>query len=427
MNDQEVGKSIFQFLEEIWPICRSITGNGVRQTLNEVKTILPKLNIVEIPSGSRALDWVIPNEWNVKNAWIKSLNGDVLVDFKENNLHLVGYSEPFKGIISQSELLSHLYSLENQPDLIPYVTSYYKKRWGFCVPHQMLDQFTDEQYEVLVDSSLEPGSLSIGELVIKGESEDEILFSTYCCHPSMANDQLSGVGLATFLAKTITQLQNRKYTYRFVFLPEIIGSAAYLELNLEGLKKNTKAAFNLTCVGDERTWSFLPSRKGNTLADKAVKNLIKFNISKADFYSWNDRGSDESMFCAPGIDLPMVSLMRSKYGVFPEYHTSADRLGITVTEKGLAQTYHMYMKLIFSLEQYGFPKAQVLGEPQLGKRGLYPDLSIKGSTKSVKDLLNIISYCDGENDIYDVSELANVPVEQVIEHLEKLKEHHLVA
>lgn len=426
MAELEVGKSIFQFLEKIWPICRSITGNGVRQTLNEVKTIVPELNIIEIPSGSKALDWIIPNEWNVHNAWVKSLSGETLVDFKQNNLHLVSYSEPFSGIVNRDELLAHLYSLENQPDLIPYVTSYYKKRWGFCVPYQMLPQFTDEQYEILVDTTLEPGSLSIGEVLIKGQTEQEILFSTYCCHPSMANDQLSGVGLAAFLANHISQIKDRKYSYRFVFLPEIIGSAAYLELKLQELKKVTIAAFNLTCVGDERTWSYLPSRKGKTLADKAVKNLIKFNIKNADFYTWNDRGSDESMFCAPGIDLPMVSLIRSKYGMFPEYHTSADRLGETVTELGLSQSFEMYIKLINSLENYGFPKVQVLGEPQLGKRGLYPDLSIKGSTQSVKDLLNVISYCDGENDIYDISELANVAVEEVVIHLEKLRAHHLV-
>lgn len=277
-----------------------------------------------------------------------------------------------------------------------------------------------------IDSKLFEGSLSIGELYLPGEGKEEILFSTYCCHPSMANDQLSGVALNVFLADWIKQLPHRKYSYRFIFIPEIIGSAAYIHQHLDSLKNNVKAAFNLTCVGDDRVWSYIPSRHGQTLADKVVLNLLHYNVGDFNSYTWNDRASDESMFCAPGIDIPMVSMIRSKYGTFPEYHTSADVVGVTVTEKGMQTSFELYQKLITLLENNEYPIAQVLGEAQLGKRGLYPDLSIKGSTNHVKDMLNVLSYCDGAHDIFDISNKANVAPLEVIKYLRVFKEHDLV-
>lgn len=427
MPEPSVGKQIFAFLEQLWPYCRSITGPGLRQTFADIKALLPQLEIIERPSGSAALDWEIPPEWTVREAWVKNAQGEKIIDFAQNNLHLVGYSEPFAGRLSLRELREHLYSLPSQPELIPYVTSYYKRRWGFCLSEQQLQSLAEGDYEVLVDSDISPGSLSIAELYLPGESEQEVLFSTYSCHPSMANDQLSGVGLATFLARWQQKQPRRRYSYRFVFLPEIIGSAAYLELRRSALQQKVISAFNLTCVGDERTWSYLPSRKGNTLADKLAQNLLRHYSPAFQSYSWNERGSDESMFCAPGVDLPMVSVMRSKYGCFPEYHTSADRLGETVTAKGLDETFALYQKLIISLERNAYPQALVLGEAQLGKRGLYPDLSIKGSSHSVKALLNVMSYCDGEHDLYDISNRAEVAVLEVIEILDKLAQHQLVA
>jgi len=421
-----IGSGIFSFLEEIWPYCRSITGNGVRTTLQAIKQHVPDLRIREFPSGSAALDWTIPDEWNITSARVSTLSGEVLIDFTASNLHIVGYSVPFNGIVSRTELLEHLHTLEDQPDVIPYVTSYYKKRWGFCLPHRDLAKFTDEQYRVQIESRLEPGSLTIGEWVLPGQSSKEMLFSTYCCHPSMANDQLSGIGLAVFLAKWLHKQPERRYTYRFLFLPEMIGSATYLEHHREWLTKQVIAAFNLTCVGDERTWSYLPSRAGGTLPDKAVQHLLHFYTNQSNYYSWNDRGSDESMFCAPGIDLPMVSMMRSKYGTFDAYHTSADRLGETVTEKGLQQSYDMYLRLLTSLEANCYPLTTVLGEPQLGKRGLYPDLSKKGSTQGVKQLLNVLSYCDGSNDLFDIGNKAGVGIDNVIELIQLFQNHDLV-
>jgi aminopeptidase-like protein len=424
--DPVTGSAIFAFLERLWPYCRSITGNGVRKTLADVRTILPELEVLEIPSGSKALDWVVPDEWNLKDAWVKAPDGRKVIDAQQNNIHLVGYSEPFEGRVGRDELLRHLHSLESQPDVIPYVTSYYKRRWGFCVPYATLNGFTEEAYDVCVDATLEPGSLSVGEWVLPGETDEEILFSTYVCHPSMANDQLSGIGLAAFLGGWLRSRPHRRFTYRILFLPEIIGSAAYLERNLTHLKARTIAAFNLTCVGDERGWSYLPSRTGGTLADKVVTHLLRHHTDEFTAFTWNDRGSDESMFCAPGIDLPMVSMMRSKYGTFPEYHTSDDRLGVTVTAKGLQQSFEMYIRLISGLERHHRPVARVLGEPQLGRRGLYPDLSIKGSSRPVKTLLNVLSYCDGIHDLYDISDRAGVPLDDVIATLNVLVNEGLV-
>jgi aminopeptidase-like protein len=424
--DTPTGQRVYSFLKKIWPYCRSITGEGLRKTLQAIQNEIPELSILEIPSGSQALDWIVPDEWTIREAWVKNPSGQKVIDFADNNLHILGYSDAFYGWVSKEDLLAHLYTLETQPDVIPYVTSYYKRRWGFCLAHEDLALLNENSYEVYIDADLKPGSLSIGELFLPGDSREEILFSTYSCHPSLANDQLSGVGLAMYLAKWLNELPARKYTYRFLFLPEIIGSAAYLHRYKNEIQTYNLAAFNITCVGDERCWSFLPSRKGNSLSDKAVLNLLGFYTDHFIAYSWNDRGSDESMFCAPGIDIPMVSMMRSKYGTFPEYHTSADTLSNTVSAEGLEQSFQMYVKLIQALEYNYYPKTAVAGEPQLGRRGLYPDLSMKGSTNSVKNLLNILSYCDGEHDIFDISNKAKVPVLDVIGYLELFKKNKLI-
>lgn len=420
------GVEIFAFLSKIWPYCRSITGNGVRQTLHDIRNEIKNLEIVEVPSGTKVLDWTIPPEWNVKSAWVRSLSGKKLIDFEDNNLHLLGYSIPFNGIVSRTELLEHLYTLPEQPDLIPYVTSYYKERWGFCISHNDLDLLVDDYYQVMIDSELKSGSLTYGQIKIPGESSEEILCSTYCCHPSMANDQLSGIGLSVALAQYLQNRKRNRYTYKFIFIPEIIGSATYLQNELPEIKYRVKAAFNLTCCGDNRNWSYLPTRVGNTYSDKVALNALSFSGHPFRTFSWNSRGSDESMFCAPGLDIPMVSIMRTKYGEFAEYHTSGDRLGITVTEDGLESTYQFYIKLFEAIEHDCKPLVSVLGEPQLGPRGLYPDLSIKGSTNIVKDMLNVLSFCDGENDLFDISNLAQVPTDRVIDMLAIFKSNGLI-
>lgn len=404
------GEAMHALAQRLWPINRSISGAGLRQTLGLLAEYLPGLALIEIPTGSKALDWIVPDEWVINAAHIIDPDGNKICDITENNLHLVGYSEGVKTNLDLTQLQAHLHSLPDQPDAIPYITSYYKRTWGFCLSHQQRIALKPGIYSVFVDAQHIKGSITLAEIVLPGETQEEIFFSTYCCHPSMANNELSGPCLALFLAQAIAAVANRRYSYRFVFLPEMIGSNAYLELRMAQLQKNVIAGFNLSCVGDSRAYSYLPSRAGNSLSDKSALHVLKHIDANFMQYHWRDRGSDESNYCAPGVDLPIASLMRSKYGKFPEYHTSLDDLTQVVTPLGLAQSYAMCIRIIDALEQRCYPKALVLGEPQLGRRGLYPSLSTKTSTKSVRTLLDLISYADGTRDLIEIAGECNVPV-----------------
>lgn len=427
INETHIGNAMIDFMVEMWPINRSITGEGIRKTLGMIQAILPEMKIMEVPTGEKVLDWVIPEEWRLETAQLTAPNGEVIADFKVNNLHVMGYSESVDLKLTLEELQPHLYSLPDQPDAIPYVTSYYKRNWGFCITHDVRTKLSEGIYHAQITSEHFKGSLSYGELVIPGELPNEILISTYCCHPSMANNELSGPCVATFLAQWVSSMPYRKYTYRFVFIPEMIGSAAYLQANHAHLKQHVLAAFNLTCVGDERQWSFLPSRLGNTYADKVALHVLKTAGVDVSFYRWIDRGSDESMYCAPGIDLPMVSVMRTKYGVYPEYHTSLDTIGGVVTAKGLFDSLEMHKAIINVIEHDCIPVSLVLGEPQLGPRGLYPMTSVKGSTASVKDMLNLISYADGKHTLLEIAELCDRPFDIFLPIINQLKQHKLLS
>jgi aminopeptidase-like protein len=411
------GTDMYNLMARLFPICRSITGNGVRESLEIISEIVP-LTIHEVPTGTSVFDWTVPKEWNIRDAFIEDEEGNKIVDFKKNNLHVVGYSAPIDICIDLSELQTHLYSLENQPDAIPYITSYYSERWGFCISHHQREQLKNGKYHVYIDSELKEGSLTYGEIIIPGELQEEIFLSTYICHPSMANNELSGPVLATYLAKWLAS-SPRKYTYRTVFIPETIGSITYLSRNLETMKQNIIAGFNLTCVGDERTFSFIPSRYGNTLADKVALNILQYKYPEFNKYTFLDRGSDERQYCSPGVDLPVVSIMRSKYGEYPEYHTSLDNMDI-VTPKGLNDSYIMYKDCIELLERNEKYKVNCYGEPQLGKRGLYPTLSTKESGDIVRDMLNLIAYADGLNDLIDISNIIGVPADVLYPIIEKL-------
>ncbi len=411
----------YQLLERLFPINRSITGQGVEQSLEIIKTLLPALRILKIPSGTQCFDWVVPEEWHARNAFLEDDSGERIFDFKENNLHLVGYSTPIDTILPLEELQEHLYSLEELPDAIPYVTSYYKKRWGFCLSDRQRKALKPGNYHAVIDSSFKKGSLTYGELIIPGDKEQEVLLSTYICHPSLANDNLSGPVVLTFLAEWLSSLPSRKYTYRIVYIPETIGAISYLHKNLEQLKKRVIAGFIFTCLGDERTWSYLPSRNGNTLSDRVAKYVLNKFVPTYTTYSFLDRGSDERQYCSPGVDLPIASIMRSKYGTYPEYHTSLDNLGF-VTDEGLNQSLELYKNVIGIIEKNATYKTTCLCEPQLGKRGLYPTISTKKTMGTTKDLMNLIAYADGSHDLLSIAEHIQVDFDICVENAERLRE-----
>lgn len=404
-----VGEWCHAFARRLWPIARSLTGAGTRETLRLLSEELPDLRVHCITSGTDAFDWTVPDEWTIRDAYIEDQDGIRIVDFKVNNLHVVGYSEPVDTWLSLEELDTNLYSLPDQPNAIPYVTSYYKRRWGFCLSQAMRDELKPGQYHVCIDADLSPGVLNYADLIIPGETDEEIFLSTYICHPSMANNELSGPMVTAALARWITSMPDRRYTYRIVFIPETIGSIIYLSRNLETMQSKVYAGFNVTCIGDDRCYSYLPSRNGRTISDRVAKHVLSHIEPDYQSYTWLDRGSDERQYCAPGVDLPVATIMRSKYGQYPEYHTSLDDLVNVVTPRGLAGGFNALQRAINILEQNVKPRVTTLGEPQLGKRGLYPNISAKGSADSVRVMMNMISYCDGEHSILDIAEILNEP------------------
>lgn len=419
------GQVMYDLAKQLFPICRSITGNGFRESLNILKEIVPDIQTHEVPSGTEVFDWTVPQEWNIYDAYIETLDGRRVIDFKECNLHILGYSTPIDKIIGRDELLEHIYTQPEQPDWIPYVTSYYKERWGFCMSENQKQTMKDELYHVVIKSTLAPGSLTYGDLVIPGETEEEILFSTYLCHPSMANNELSGPVVQTELIKYVKALKNRRYTYRFVFIPETIGSITYCSRNLDVLKQNTKAGFVLSCVGDDLDYSIIESRYADTLADRVLKNVLKYHYPEYKTYSFLKRGSDEREYCAPGIDLPVCGVCRTKYGVYPEYHTSADNMNF-ISPEGLNGAYQLMVKVINALEYNYHYKVLCKGEPQLGKRGLYPTISQKGSYDSVLAMKDLLAYADGRNDFIGISEIINQPVDVLIPIINKMMDNNLL-
>ena len=418
-----------QWATELFPITRSITGEGVRETLSYLQSKITDLTIHSVSSGTQALDWTVPQEWVIRDAYIADENGQRIVDFKKNNLHLVGYSTAIDCWLTKEELDNHLYSLPEQPNAIPYVTAYYKKHWGFCLKHVQREQLKQGNYHVVIDSEHIDGVLNYGELLIPGKTSDEILLSTYICHPSMANNELSGPVVTTALAQWISQLENRHYSYRIIYIPETIGSIVYLSKHLDHMKSHTYAGFNINCIGDERCYSYLPSRKENTISDIIAKHVLEHTDPEYKHYSWLDRGSDERQYCAPNIDLPIASIMRSKFGEYPEYHTSLDDLNL-VTPNGLEGGLDAMKSCINILENNVIPTSTVLGEPQLGKRNLYPNVGVKGGKDAIPDLktmIHIISYCDGEKSLLEIADKINQPFEKCRKILNTLIENNLVS
>lgn len=420
---------MYSFAQSIFPFNRSLTGEGVRQTLRCVQEYIgdqANLNIYEVPTGTAVYDWTIPKEWVIREAYIEDESGQRIIDMKNNNLHVLGYATPIDKWVNLEELKGYIYTEPAQPEVIPYVTSYYKERTGFCMSQNQLDGLKSGRYHMYIDSELIDGNLSYADVVIPGETDEEIMFSTYFCHPSMANNECSGPALAAELIRALSLMSNRRYTYRFVFVPETIGAITYLSQknHLEHLKSKLIAGFVLSCVGDDNDYSYIESRYGDTLADRVIKNILIYK-DKHTFYPFSQRGSDERQYNAPGVDLPVVCFCRSKFGEFPEYHTSADDMTY-VSQEGFQGAYDVCMEAIEILENNYKYRVTVLCEPQLGKRGLYSDISRKGIYDGILVQRDVIAYSDGHNDLLDLSERIGVPVSEIVDIVNRLLEHKLL-
>ena len=403
---------------KLFPITRSLTGDGVKKTLNIIQKELPKLKIKKFKSGTKVFDWNIPEELNVTDAYVIDKYNNRIIDFKKNNLHLIGYSIPIKKNITKKELFKNLYFLKNQPKAIPYITSYYKRRWGFCISYneyKILDKrySLNDKFKIVINSNLnKKGNLNYGELILKGKSKKEILISTYICHPSMANNELSGPIVSMGL---INYFKNKKLnkTLRFVFIPETIGSISYLSKNLKYLKENVIGGYNLSCIGDERQHSCMFSKYQNSPSDEAVIEAYKLlKIKNYKVYPFLKRGSDERQYNSPGIDLKISSIFRTKYGEYPEYHTSLDNFNL-VTLKGCVGGFNVARKSIEILLERIYPKCKIMCEPQMGKRGLYPTLSTKNGKKLTKSYMNFLQYADGTNSLEKISNLIKLELNSV--------------
>ena len=422
MESKVMQKELYDFATKIWSYNRSLTGSGVRETLEAIKLEVPTLKTRSFSSGLKVFDWEIPMEWNVNYAYIIDPNGNKICDFSTNNLHLIGYSESIEVDLQLPDLQNHLYSLPEQPDAIPYITSYYEKRWGFCISERQRQKLLEGIYKIRISTSKTMGTLDIGEIFIPGVDKKEIFLSTYICHPSMANNEISGITVNTFMAKYLAKRTNLRHSYRFVFLPETIGSITYIHHNLKKMKKNIIAGFNLTCIGDERSYSYLPSRDGDALSDRAALHVLENEYHGYKKYSWLDRGSDERQYCAPGIDLPIASLMRTKYGEYPEYHTSLDDLINVVTANGLMGGFDLVRKVIEVLEMDITARPKMLCEPMMSKRHLYPTLSTKSLHSDIRLRMNIISYLDGKKSLLDIANLLGKPIKFLYDEMLTLKE-----
>jgi aminopeptidase-like protein len=420
----DVGEAIFAFAAELYPICRSITGNGVRETFREIGRHI-KLDIQEVPSGTAVFDWTIPREWNIRDAYIKNAQGEKIVDFARSNLHVVSYSAPVRQFLSLAELKKHLHTLPEQPDLIPYRTSYYADNWGFCLPHHQFESLRDETYEVLIDSSLEDGFLSYGEHLHKGEIEDEVLLSAHVCHPSLANDNCSGVALLTQLAKRIATLRTR-YSYRFLFAPGTIGAITWLSRN-EDRAQLIKHGLIVSMVGDGGGPTYKKSRRGNAQIDRAVAHALRHSVPSYSIEDFFPYGYDERQYCSPGFDLPVGLFQRSKFGTIPEYHTSADNLAFIGADH-LALSYRLIVGALDAIEndcicRNTMPRC----EPQLGRRGLYQAIGgLKNAGAANMALLWVLNLSDGAHSLLDIAERANLPFDVVYRTALLLQQHNLV-
>lgn len=424
MSDLTPGQQIYQRIEALYPICRSITGDGFRQSLAILGQHIP-LELHEVPSGSSVLDWTVPKEWNIRDAYIKNARGEKIVDFQQSNLHILNYSVPVHQKVGLAELKEHLFSLPEHEDWIPYRTSYYKENWGFCVPHRLWKSLADEEYEVVIDSTLENGTLAYGEYYLPGELADEFLISVHCCHPSLCNDNLSGMGLAVQLALTLAQRQ-RRYSYRFVFIPGTIGSITWLAANRDCAAR-VRHGLVIACVGDPGKLHYKKSRRGNAEVDRAVTQVLKHSGQEHEIIEFYPYGYDERQYCSPGFNLPVGCLSRTPHGQFPQYHTSADNLDF-VRPEYLQDSFEKYMEAIELIEgNRCYQNTHPYGEPQLGKRGLYGVFGgRKDSNLREMAMLWVLNLSDGQHSLLDIVEQSGIHYSIIQEVADTLRHHDLL-
>ncbi len=423
LSTDDDGRSMYRFISELYPICRSITGEGVRKTLNLILEHIP-LTICEVPSGLPVFDWTVPLEWNIRDAYIKNSAGERVVDFRASNLHVLGYSVPVHARMGLSELREHLFSDPRQPDWIPYRTSYYKATWGFCLPHRQLLALPEDVYEVCIDASLEPGHLTYGELLLRGRSSDEVLISCHVCHPSLCNDNLSGIAVASALAKRLSSMDLR-YSYRFLFIPGTIGSITWAAIRRSHLNK-IKHGFVLTCVGDRGSPSYKASRRGDAEIDRAWTYVLKQSGGAFDILPFSPFGYDERQYCSPGLNLPVGCFMRTPHGQFPEYHTSADDLNL-VCAASVNDSLAKALTTIDVIEHNrNFLNLKPFCEPKLGDYGLYSTIGGHAAGDFQMALLWLLNMSDGENSLLDIAARSNLPWAIIKEAVRALSEAGLL-
>lgn len=418
------GAELYRVVSELYPICRSITGNGVRESLRLLQQSVP-LSLHEIPSGTAVFDWVVPPEWNIREAFIKNSQGEKIVDFRNSNLHVVNYSVPVRKKLPLSELRAHLFTLPDAPDWIPYRTSYYKETWGFCLTHRQLQSLPDGEYEVCIDSTLAPGHLTYGEFRIQGATDAEVLISTHCCHPSLCNDNVSGMAVAARLAWHLSGRRSR-YSYRFLWVPGTIGSITWLALNESRLAK-IKHGLVLSCVGDPGRFTYKSSRFGNAEIDRIATHLLRHSGREFQLLDFCPIGYDERQYCSPGINLPVGCFMRTPNGKYPQYHTSADDLSL-VKGPSLADSLEQLLRIVAALEDnQSYLNLNPKCEPQLGRRGLFQQTGgYKNAVEIETAMLWALNLSDGRNDLLQIADRAEIPFTSMVEAARLLVEHGLL-
>ncbi len=423
LDQDTLGRQLYECVADLYPICRSITGNGVRETLRRVRHLVP-LSVHEVPSGTQVFDWTVPLEWNVRDAYVKNSRGERIIDFRHSNLHVLNYSTPVRKRMSLDQLRPHLFTLPDLPDWIPYRTSYYTESWGFCLSHRQLDTLKDGEYEVCIDSSLEPGSLTYGECYLPGDSTDEVLISCHICHPSLANDNLSGVAIAAHLGQFLGRVSLR-YSYRLLFIPGTIGSITWLARS-EPVVPRIRHGLVLACLGDAGVFTYKKSRRGDAIIDRAVVHVLR-QLGDHEVAEFSPYGYDERQFCSPGFNLPVGRLSRTPHGRFPEYHTSADDLDFVSPAK-LAASFAACLAILDVIENdRTYMSRNQKCEPQLGKRGIYHAIGgLAHSPVNEMVILWVLNLADGQHSLLDIAERSGLRFDEVRRAVDLLRDHGLL-